>query len=469
MGEAFDLVVRNGTVVTEEGAQRLDVGMSHGRIVALGPALGDGPSLDASGCYVFPGFVDPHVHLSLRIGDITSTDDFATGTIAAACGGVTTVADFTGNARGDDLAEALRARLAEAEGRLAVDLALHLTLADASGATLAALPRLAAAGHTSGKLYMTYAGLRLDDAELLQLLAACRENGVLPLVHAENHDAVAYLTAQLLARGRHGPGYYPQSRPPLVETEAAGRVLSLAALTGTPLYLAHVTCRETLAAIRQARARGQQVIAETCPQYLILTDERYALPGYEAAKYVCAPPLRGPGQPDALWAALAAEVIEIVSTDHCPWDYAREKQRGRDSFAAIPGGLPGIETRIGLLYGLGVAQGRLTLARLASVAAAGPARALGLYPRKGAIAVGADADLAILNPAGSTTLRAADLHQRVDYCPYEGWTVQGRLVATVARGEVIVREGEFVGEVGKGRILARQRPPLFDGGNGVAG
>ncbi len=456
MAQPLDLIVRNGIVVTATETRRLDVGIRDGRIVTLAEDLPPAPSIDVSGCYVFPGFVDPHVHLQLRVGDIVSTDDFETGTVAAACGGVTTVADFTGNARGDDLAEGVRARWAEAEGRIAVDLALHLTLADASERTLAALPGLAAAGHTSAKLYMTYAGLRLDDGEMLRALAACRAAHILPLVHAENHDAAAYLTAELLAAGHTGPGYHPQSRPPLVEGEGANRALALAALVDGPLYVAHATCRETLAAIAQARARGQRVVGETCPQYLALTSACFDLPGFEAARYVCTPPLRPAGHGDALWTALAQDELQIVSTDHCPWNYALEKQRGRESFALIPNGLPGVETRIPLLYGLGVAQERLSLERFVAVAAAEPARALGLYPRKGTIVVGGDADLAILDPSGSTTLRAEALHQRVDYTPYEGWTLPGRLVATVARGEVIVREGEFAGERGRGRLLQRQ-------------
>lgn len=460
MTPALDLIVRNGVVVTAGGTRRQDVGIRDGRIVALGAHLPEGPSLDASGCYVFPGFVDAHVHLQLRVGDIVSTDDFESGTVAAACGGVTTVVDFTGNARGDDLAEGVRARWAEAEGRTAVDLGLHLTLADARDETLAALAQLAAEGHTSAKLYMTYDGLRLDDAEMLRVLAACRAHRVLPLVHAENHDAAAYLTASLLAGGQTAPRYHPAARPPLVEAEGANRALTLAALVEAPVYVAHVTCRETLAAIAQARARGQRVVAETCLQYLALTSACLDQPGFEGAKYVCTPPLRSPDHADALWTALAEEELQIVSTDHCPWNYEIEKQRGRDAFALIPNGLPGIETRIPLLYGLGVAQGRLSLPRFVAVAATEPARAMGLYPRKGAIVAGADADLVILDPAGTTTVRAESLHQRVDYTPYEGWTVPGRLVATLSRGEVIVKEGEFVGRRGRGLLLRRQPSPL---------
>ncbi|HOG47941.1 MAG TPA: dihydropyrimidinase [Anaerolineae bacterium] len=459
MAQPLDLIVRNGVVVTAADTRRLDVGVRDGVVVALGTNLPEAPVLDASGCYVFPGFVDPHVHLQLRVGDIVSTDDFETGTVAAACGGVTTLADFTGNARGDDLAEGVRARWAEAEGRIAVDLALHLTLTDASETTLAALPALAAAGHTSAKLYMTYAGLRLDDGEMLRALAACHAQRILPLVHAENHDAVAYLTARLLAAGHSEPRYHPASRPPLVESEAAQRALALAAMVDAPVYLAHVTCRETLAAIAQARARGQQVVAETCPQYLALSSACFDAPGFEAAKYVCTPPLRPAGHGDALWTALAEDELQIVSTDHCPWNHEVEKQRGRDAFSQIPNGLPGVETRIPLLYGLGVAQARLSLQRFVAVAASEPARALGLFPRKGTIAVGSDADLAILDPRGTTTMQAAGLHQRVDYTPFEGWTVPGRLVATVSRGEVIVREGQFLGRRGRGRLLCRQPSP----------
>ncbi len=460
MAPNLDLIVQNGVVVTEAGPRRLDVGICGERIAALGTNLAQAPVLDATGCYVFPGFVDAHVHMQLRVGDIVSTDDFETGTVAAACGGVTTIVDFTGNSRGDDLAEAVRARWAEAEGRAVVDLGLHLTLADASETTLAALPKLAAAGHTSAKLYMTYTGLRLDDGEMLRALAACRAHRVLPLVHAENHDAAAYLTESLLAAGHSEPRFHPLSRPPLVEAEGAQRALSLAALVDAPLYVAHVTCRETLDAIRQARTRSQRVVAETCPQYLALNSTCFDQPGFEPAKYVCTPPLRSPDHADALWTALADDELQIVSTDHCPWNYGLEKQRGRESFPLIPNGLPGVETRIPLLYGLGVAQGRISLQRFVAVAAGEPARALGLYPRKGTIVMGADADLVIMDPGGSTILRAESLHQRVDYTPYEGWTLPGRLVATLSRGEVIVREGEFVGRRGRGRLLQRQPSPL---------
>ena len=400
------------------------------------------------------------MHLALRVGDIVSTDDFASGTVAAACGGVTTVADFTSNLRGDDLREAVRTRLAEAEGRLAVDLVLHLTLADASDSTLAALPALAADGFATAKLYMTYPGLRLDDAELIRALAACAASGILPLVHAENHHAAEHLATRLAETGQTAPRCHALSRPPLVEGEAANRALALAALIGAPVYLAHVTCRETLEAIAAARARGQRVVAETCPQYLALTDACLDGPGFEGARYVCAPPLRPAGHGDALWQALAAGELQIISTDHCPWNYQLEKQRGREDFRRIPAGLPGIETRIPLVYGLGVAAGRLSVERMASACAAEPARALGLYPRKGAIAVGSDADLAILDPAGTTTLGAARLHQRVDYCPFEGWQVPGRLVATVARGRVVAHEGSYVGQIGQGSVL--RAAPRFE-------
>ena len=284
--ENMDLVIRGGLLVDERRVRLLDLGIRAGRVAAIGRDLQGTETLDVPGCYVFPGLVDPHVHLSLHVGDLVSADDFCSGTVAAACGGVTTLLDFTGNTRGESLAEALRARVAEARGRLAVDLGLHLTLADASPAALAVLPALAAAGHTSAKLYMAYDALRLDDGEMLAALAACRDAGMLPMVHAENYHAAAYVASRLLAEGCTAPRYQPDSRPALVEAEGTHRVLALAALTGAPLYLAHISCRESLAELAAARARGQAVAAETCPHYLTLDRTRLEAPGPEGARYV---------------------------------------------------------------------------------------------------------------------------------------------------------------------------------------
>ena len=390
---------------------------------------------------------------ALGAGDITTTDDFASGTVAAACGGTTTVIDFTENCRGNDLARAVDARRAQADGRAAVDYALHLTLADASGSTLAALPALVTAGYSSAKLYTTYDGLRLGDAEIIRLLGACRDAGVLPMVHAENDAAVAFLTGRLVEAGDTAPLYHPVSRPSLVEAEAANRVAVLAALVGAPLYLAHVTCRETLEAIREARGRRQTVYAETCPQYLLLSQDDYDRRGFEGAKFVLSPPLRHRSNWEALWNALSEDDLQVVSTDHCPWNYGTHKARGRTSFARIPNGAPGIETRVALLFSEGVGRGRLTPQQFVRACAENPARLFGLYPRKGTVAVGSDADLVLYDPQREVTLSYATLHQQVDYCPFEGWTVRGWPRSVFLRGQLIVDNGDFVGARDGGRFV----------------
>jgi len=450
----MDWVIKNGTIVTAESVVATDIGIVGEKIAAIGPGIEGDQVIDASGLYVFPGFVDAHVHLQMTIGDITSSDDFTTGTIAAACGGTTTVIDFTSNYRGDDLLQGFAARRAEADGRVAVDYALHLTLADATDKTLAQLPALAEAGYASAKLYTTYEGLRLEDGELLRLFAATRDCGILPMVHTENHDAIAYLTAQLLRQGHTAPRYHPYSRPPLVEAEAAHRVAVLAQLAGAPLYIAHLTCRETLEAVQAARRRGQEIYVETCPQYLCLSQDDYERPGFEGAKFVLSPPLRDRANWDVLWPALAEGQLQVVSTDHCPWYYETQKTRGCDSFARIPNGAPGIETRVPLLFSEGVGKGRLSVQQFVSVCATEPARLFGLYPRKGTIAVGSDADLVIYAPHKEMTLSYKALHQRVDYCPFEGRVVRGYPRLVLLRGRVIVKDGDFVGQVGQGQFVA---------------
>jgi dihydropyrimidinase len=453
----LDCVIKNGTVVTAERSTKADIGIQGETIAAIAPNLEGQRVIDATGLYVFPGFIDAHVHLQMAIGDITSTDDFASGTMAAACGGTTTVIDFTSNYRGDDLVRGVTQRRAQADGHVAVDYALHLTLADASERTLAELRELAASGYASAKLYTTYQGLRLCDDEILRLLAATRDCGILPMVHAENHAAIAYLTAQLVGRGNTTPFYHPLSRPLLVEAEAAQRVAVLAELVKAPWYLAHLTCRETLDVIRAARQRGQTVYAETCPHYLLLSQDDYARPGFEGAKFVLSPPLRDKANWKVLWQALAEGELQAVSTDHCPWYYETHKVRGRDSFAQIPNGAPGIETRIPLLFSEGVGKGRLSLEQFVRTCAADPARLFGLYPRKGTIAVGSDADLVIYDSQREVTLFAQALHQHVDYCPYEGWLLRGYPRTVLLRGHVLVNDGVFVGRGDLGTFVPAQR------------
>jgi dihydropyrimidinase len=449
----LDLVIANGTLVTAEATMRADLGISGERIAAIGGRLDGLDTIDAKGMLVLPGAVDEHVHLQMPVGEVTSSDDFFTGTRAAACGGTTTVVDFVEPRAGQTLTEALAERRAEADGRVAIDYGLHMTLSRADDETLAQVPACIEAGSASFKLYTAYAGLRLDDGELLRTLAALRRHGGRALVHAENHHAIVYLTARALADGRTGPENHPLTRPALMEAEAIHRLLALAHVAGAPLVLAHLSCALGLEEVRAARARGQTVWVETCPQYLLLDEAEYRRPGFEGAKFVMSPPLRREEDRLALWAGLAAGEVDTVATDHCPFLYATQKTRGRADFSRIPGGAPGVETRLPLLYTHGVRAGRLSVERWVEVCCTAPARRFGLAPRKGTLAVGADADVVVFDPERRATLSFESLHQNVDYCPYEGWELQGYPLAVLSRGKVVVRDGWFLGAAGRGRFL----------------
>lgn len=452
----LDLVIKDGLVVTAEASVRADVGIEAGRIAALGLGLEGRESIDAAGMLVLPGAVDEHVHLQMPVGEFCSSDDFYTGTVAAAHGGTTTLIDFAEPQPGQSLVEALEFRRGEADPKVVVDYGLHMTLSRADDETLGQLSACIAAGAASFKLYMAYQGLRLDDGGLLRALAALAEAGGRPLVHAENHYAIAYLTARALAEGRTGPGEHPGTRPAVMEAEAVHRLLALAHVTGTPLTVAHLSCALGLEEVRAARGRDQVVWVETCPQYLLLDEAEYGRPGFEAAKFVMAPPPRTEADRAALWAGLAAGEVDTVATDHCPFFFATQKTRGRDDFSRIPGGAPAVETRLPLLYTHGVRQGRLTMERWVEVCCTAPARRFGLAPRKGTLAVGADADVVIFDPGRRVTLSAESLHQNVDYTPYEGWEVQGYPRTVLSRGEVLVHDSEFTAQPGRGHFLKTQ-------------
>jgi len=451
-----DLVVKDGTIVTASDIYRADIGIEGGKIALIGEGLEGEETIEASGMYVFPGFIDVHVHISLAVGGVVSTDDFTTGTIAAACGGTTTIISFINVQAGQSLREATRARRAEADGKVAIDYSLHLTGISAEPDHLAEIEELAAEGYTSLKLYTTYPDLMVDDGQMLKLLETAWRCGLLPIVHTENHHLIEHLKAKLIAEGKVEPRYHPLSRPPIAEAEAANRVLTLASVVGCPVYIVHVTCRETLEAIERARARGQEVFAEVTVNHLLLSQEEYELPGFEGAKFVLAPPLRDKSNWEPLWRALADNSIQVVSTDHCPWTFTEQKQRGQRDFTKIPNGAPGVETRIPLMFSEGVGKGRISLNRFVDACSTTPAKLFGLYPKKGTIAVGSDADLVIFDPYKEVTLSYKTLHQNVDYCPFEGWKVRGYPTTVLLRGRIIVREGEFVGEAGEGEFLPRR-------------
>ncbi len=475
------LLVHNGTLVTAAGTFTADVLIRGERIEAIGHNLPPAAeTLDAGGLLVFPGGVDPHVHLQYPQGPsrVVSSDDWLTGTVAAACGGTTTVIDFVEARPEETWLEALDKRLAQAQSQAVIDFSFHMSFNRTDARSLAEVRPVLDAGLTSFKIYMAYDGIRLTDPEMLVAMAALREHGGLAIVHAENHALIMHLVERQLAQGHVEPRWHPHTRPALGEAEATERILSYARLYGVPIHIVHVTAAVGLDAIRRYRDSGA-VTGEVCTQHLLLTEALYDQPGFEPAKYSMAPPLRSVADTEAMWAGLRDGSLDFVVTDHCPFTLAQKRgerrtpefrrlpsgtiqnppeppwSEGLPSFNRIPGGAPGIETRVPLLYHFGVNAGRLSLSEFVELSSTAAARRYGLYPRKGALAPGADADLVLFDPQREVTLTAERLHQNCDYTPYEGMQVKGWPRTVISRGEVIVRDEVFIGREGRGEFLRR--------------
>ncbi len=453
------LLIANGTLATAAGTSRADVLVEGERVAAVG-AGGARPAdrvIDATGLIVMPGAIDVHTHLDLPSGEFHSSDDFRTGTVAAACGGTTCIIDYATQSRGHGLRDALEAWTARAEGRAVIDFGFHMTVVEAGDTLEREMDEMVAAGVTSFKVFMAYRGrMMLDDGTIFRVLRRTAENGGLVCLHAENGDVIDVLVREALQRGDTAPKFHALTRPAALEGEATARGCRLAALARARLYVVHVSAAEAVDAIASARRVGQEVYGETCPQYLCLTDEQYDEPGFGAAKYVMSPPLRSKADQDRLWQGLAGGDLQTIATDHCPYNLEGEKSRGRNDFSRIPNGAPGIETRLSLVHDAGVRTGRLSLTKFVDLMSTAPAKVFGLYPRKGTIAPGSDADLVLFDPAKPVTLSASALHMRVDYSPYEGRTVTGGVVSVLSRGRVIVERGHFVGGTGGGRFVARE-------------
>ena len=449
----YDLVIKNGTIVTADATFQADVAVQGETIAAVGQRLSGTREIDAAGKLVTPGAIDVHVHMQMPLGDdVISADNFFTGTRAAALGGTTTLIDFVEAAPEQSLLAGLADRRAEADSRVVIDYGLHMTIAPPDIAKLAEIPAVFEAGCASFKLYMAY-GFRLDDGELLRALQAVQQVGGLPIVHAENWDVICTLIEQNLTAGRTEPRWHPRSRPALLEGEAAGRVIDIATLVNTPLYIFHVSCGAVVERIAQARRQGLPVYGETCPQYLNLDWDLYDRPDVAGALPVCSPPIRAATEQPKLWNALAHNHLQVVSTDHCP--FTRQlKARGLGDFSQIPGGVPSIEARFSLVYSNGVGEGRFSANRWVDICCTTPARLFGLT-RKGVIAPGFDADLVLFDPDRQVTLSTDFLHENVDWTPYDGMTVTGWPATTISRGDIIADNGQFMAEAGRGRFIKR--------------
>ena len=451
---------QNATVVNADGSRLADVLVCNDKIKRIDAHI-DSPNarvVDCTGLLLFPGAIDAHTHFDLDVAGTTTADDFRTGGRAALRGGTTAVIDFACPNKGESLQYGLDLWKRKAAGHTACDYGFHMTIDDWNEAIRAELPAMVAQGVTSFKMYLTYPAMMIGDGAVFEALKALRELGCIAGVHCENAGVIDALIAEQKAAGALSPASHPRCRPALTEAEAVGRLLKLAALADTPVVTVHTTCAAALEEIAAARARGQQVLVETCPQYLLLEDRYYSLRNFEGARYVCAPPLRKPTDQARLWRALAAGEIQTVNTDHCSFTLA-QKAMGREDFTKIPGGVPGVETRLPLLYTYGVAAGRITREKMAEVLSANNAKLYGLWGRKGAIAEGFDADLVVYDPAGEHAIRSAELVTNVDYNPYEGFPINGRIRQVWLRGRLAVENGTVLDDCG-GQYLARSLPLL---------
>jgi len=457
---AMRTLIANGTIVTAEGSYEADVLVDGETIAQIGRNLAAAgvtadETIDASGKYVIPGAIDVHTHMELPFGGTFAKDTFETGTRAAAFGGTTCIVDFAVQPRGGSLREGLDTWHAKAEGNAVVDYGFHMIMSDVNDATLAEMDQLVAEGVPDFKLFTAYPGVFYsDDGAIFRAMQQTAKNGGLIMMHAENGLAIDVVAAQYAASGKTDPYYHGVVRYPIFEGEATNRVIRLAEAAGVPVYIVHLSARDALDQVRAARDRGAMAFAETCPQYLFLSLDDLGN-GFEGAKFVCSPPLRPKDHQEDLWTGLLKDDLQVVSTDHCPFDFHGQKELGRGDFRKIPNGLPGVEERVDLMHDGGVVAGRISRERWVELVSTAPAKLFGMYPRKGTIAVGSDADIVIYDPNAKHVLSAATHHMAVDYSCYEGREVQGIAETVLSRGTVLVRNREWVGPKGHGRFVKR--------------
>lgn len=454
-------IIKNGTIVTASDTYLGDIYIQEGIIKEIGIELQKDCEnvINAKGNYVIPGGIDVHTHLNLDVGIAVANDDFYTGTVAAACGGTTCIVDHMGfGPKGCNLQHQVDVYHGYADGEAVIDYSFHGVVQHVNDDILNEMNKIVnAEGIPSFKIYMTY-DYKVSDEEALKVLFRLKELGGITTVHPENNDAVNYLRRDFTSKGLISPIYHALSRPPECEAEAISRIINLASVAGdAPLYIVHLSSALGLQQVKIAQERGQRIYAETCPQYLLLDEERYKEAKNEGLKYIMSPPLRKKENQDELWKALKDGNINTVATDHCPFAFNKEKQMGKDDFTKCPNGAPGIEERIPLMFSEGVMKGRISINRFVDVCCTTPAKIFGLYPKKGVIQVGADADIVLIDPNKEVTLTKNMLHENVDYTAYEGFKLKGYPVLTMCRGKVIVENNQFIGEKGYGRFIKRQK------------
>ncbi len=457
-------LIKNGTIFTASDTFMSDIWIEDERIGAIGSELSFEADtvIDARGKYVIPGGVEGHTHFDMFLRDnISSVDDFEMGTIAAACGGTTTIIDYGAHEHGELMEQGLENWFKKAEGKVVIDYGLHMTLSEYTDRTLQDMERMVERGVTSFKVFTAYPGrMMLDDAGIFKIMKKAEELGALVCVHAENGHVIDVLIEEALAAGHVSPKYHPLTRPVVGEAEAVHRVIALAELANASILIVHISCTNVIEHILTARRRGLSVYGETCPQYLFLSDDLYSLPKFEGAKYIMSPPLRDRSHHEGLWQAIQNRAIQTIGTDHCPFLFNGHKTEGKDDFTKIPGGIAGVETRMSLMYTGGVCEGRINMNHFVDLMCSAPAKLFGLYPQKGTIAPKSDADIVIFDPSTETLLSAVTQHSNADYSPYEGMRVKGMPGIVLSRGTVIAEDGKFIGTAGAGRFVKRTPRPL---------
>jgi dihydropyrimidinase len=451
-------LIKNGRIVTAVDDYAADILVEGEQVAVIGRRLDmeADRTIDASGKLVIPGGIDPHTHMELPFGGTSSSDDFRTGTVAAAHGGTTTIIDFAVQYQGESLTQALDNWHRKAEGKTAIDYSFHLIATDIPDSRLPEMRQVIREGVMSFKLFMAYPGVFLvDDATIYRAMKTAGEAGGLICMHAENGVVINEIIKNALAEGHTAPKYHGLTRPAKAEAEGVHRAIAIAEMAGSPVYIVHLSCYDALQEVREARDLGLAAYAETCPQYLFLDYSYYEQEGFEGAKYVMTPPLREKWNQEKLWQGLAGNDLQVVSTDHCPFCFKEQKELGRDDFTKIPNGGPGVENRMSLIYNGGVVGGRISHNRFVELTSTSAAKLFGLFPRKGTIAVGSDADIVIFDPNEEMTISAATHHMNVDYSAYEGMKVKGVTKTVLARGRVIVEDGNYTGKAGDGEFIRR--------------